>query len=125
MTKALLTWHLVFLMGFIALAPRVEASFVPSETTPGAFRNRGDDIEKLRVFLESKAVKERLLDLGFTAREAEAKLAALSERQIHDLATRAESLKVGGQAEGLFIGILIILLLIGVVLPLLGIRVWR
>ncbi len=124
MAKALLAWHLVFLMAVIALAPRVEASFAPSATTT-AFRNRDGDIKSIEALLERKEVKARLLGLGFTPGEVGSRLSALDDREVHDLATRAENPRIGGRAEGVILGVLIIALVIFVILPLLGVRVWR
>ncbi len=124
MTKPLV-WYLVFLIAFISLAPRVDAAFVSSEMSTGAFGDRHSERQRVEAFLERKVVKDRLLDLGFTMHEVENKLSGLSESQVHDLAGRIEDVKVGGSAEGVIIGVLIVLFVIGVLLPLLGIRVWR
>ncbi len=50
---------------------------------------------------------------------------ALPGGRSDELASRLEDVKTGGTAEGVLLGVLIILIVIGVILPLLGIRIWR
>jgi hypothetical protein len=75
--------------------------------------------------LQRKVVEARLLDLGFTTGEVKQRLADLSDAQVRVLAMQVEDLKAGGTAEGFIIGLALIFVLLGLVLPLFGIRVWR
>ena len=112
-------------MLLFALAPPADAFPVPSAPLGSPSPERIRDVERLKAFFERKAVEKRLLDIGFTTREVESRLSCLDDRQIRDLAQRTEDLKVGSGGQGVLIGIAIILLVILVILPLLGIRVWR
>lgn len=120
-----LLWYLVLSMLIVSVAPRAEASFAGSRAVSVSDDDREREIGQIQRFLETRIVETRLQELGFTATEIQSRLSSLSDQQIHKLALQMEELKTGGAGEGLLIGILIIILVIGVVLPLLGIRVWR
>jgi|PlaIllAssembly_1097288.scaffolds.fasta_scaffold777326_1 hypothetical protein len=52
------------------------------------------DLEKLKKFLETKMVRERLKDLGFAPEEVRMKLADLDDRQVHQLALHLDEMQV-------------------------------
>jgi hypothetical protein len=58
--KRIPVWHLVGAMFVIGVAPECWAGFSPSERT--------QDLQKVQKFLETKMVRERFKDLGFTPR---------------------------------------------------------
>lgn len=58
----------------------------------------GKDLETLRQVLQLNTVRNQLEALGMTTVEVEAKLAQLSPEELHELAQRAEEVRVGGQA---------------------------
>jgi len=124
MAKRLVICYLVLVMLLIALATRADAFFVTTGMAAVA-GERSRDRGKIMELLARTAVETRLLELGFTAAEVKERLAGLTDGQISDLATRLEDLKVGGTAQGVIVGVLIILFVLGVILPLLGIRVWK
>lgn len=127
MAKRLLTWYLAFVMALLALAPRVDAFFAPASPLNAA-QVAGDertDRARIEEFLEGRLVRARLEALGFTMAEIDERLAGLTGKQLHELALRLDDVKTGGMAEGVLLGLLIILIVIGLVLPLLGIRIWR
>ncbi len=127
MAKKLLTWYLAFVMALLALAPRVDAFFAPTSPSSAAQVSGDERTDRARIeeFLEGRLVRGRLQAIGFTRAEIDERLAGLTGKQLHELASRLEDVKTGGAAEGILIGLLIIVLFIGVVLPLLGIRIWR
>jgi hypothetical protein len=110
-----------------AFTPWADAFFVPASLLPvaGASLEVLRDREKIEVFLEEKLVRARLEALGFTTVEIEERLAGLTGSQLHRLAAAVGDVKAGGSPEGLLIGLLIILLVVGVILPCLGIRIWK
>jgi hypothetical protein len=62
--------------------------------------------------LETKLVKQRLQDLRFTPDEVSARLAQLSDEQIHQLAQRLDDLRVGQDGWSVFFGILAVVALV-------------
>lgn len=116
------SWYLVFAMFIIGIVPRVEAGFAPSEVIAIAQTDRAADLEKIQKILETKAVKQRLEDLGFTQEEINNKLSGLSDQQLHQFALQLDELKVGGDL-GVVIALLVIIILVIVILQLTGHRV--
>ncbi len=117
--------YLVIALFLIATAPRVDAGLSPSVAIGMGPSERFQDMEKIRAVLERKAVEARLHDLGLSAAEIGERLAALSDRELHAAAMKLDQVKVGGNGEGLILGLLIIAVVIFVLLPLIGIKIWR
>ena len=69
--------------------------------------DRALDLRSVQGTLETKLVSQRLVDLGFTAEEVGARLAQLSDQQIHQMAQKLNDVRVG-QDGGFFIGLLVI-----------------
>ena len=111
-------------MFIIGIAPKVDAAFSPSEQIALAQFDRNADLQKVRSFLESKMVRDRLAKLGYTQEEIQSKLNQLSDQQIHQFALNLDQLKVGGDdALGVIIALLVIALLVVLILQLTGHRV--
>ncbi len=117
------SWYLVIAMFIIGVAPRVDAGFSPSEIITVSQTDRAADLQKIRQTLEIKAVSERLRQLGLTKDEIQKRLTELSDRQIHQIALQLDDLRVGGDALGVIIAILVIAVLVIVILKLTGHRV--
>ena len=118
-----ITWYLVLAMFVIGMAPRVYAGFSPSEIMTLSPAERSGEINKIQKFLETKMVRERLKDFGFTAEEIQTRLDQMSDQQIHQIALQLDSLEVGGDALGIIIAILVIIILVIVIIQLMGHRV--
>ncbi len=116
-------WYLVFAMFIIGIVPRVEAGFAPSELIALSKADRAADMEKIQKTLETKMIRERLEKLGFTQDEINSRLGQLSDRQMHQLALHLDDLKVGGDALGIVIALLVITILVVLLLQLTGHRV--
>jgi hypothetical protein len=86
---------LVVLMGVLSVAPRIEASFVPSGDS-FASSARQNDLATVQKFLEQKLIKERLKALGYTDEEINTRLDQLSDGELHQFATQLDSLASGG-----------------------------
>lgn len=97
-------------MFVLSAAPRARAGFVPSAADAGAGHvvagERGQDLETVRRVLESRKVAGRLADLGLSSAEARARLATLSDEELHHLAARLDSLTAGG-TDGLVVALLL------------------
>jgi len=111
-----ITIILIILMSLISLVPRVEAAFIPSsDSRNGLMRNQ--DIQTIQKALESKIVKQRLQDLGFSEEEIQERLNQLSDEEVHSLAMQIDSLSQGG-ILGVVIAVLIIVVLVLVIMKL-------
>ena len=116
--------YLVCAMFIIGIAPRADASFVPSGVFPLAQTDRTADLATLQKALEQRMVKERLANLGLTPDEVQARLGQLSDQHLHNVAQQLDSLKVGGDSGiGIIIGLLIIAILVVLLIQLTGHRV--
>jgi hypothetical protein len=118
-----LSWYLVIAMFIISIAPKVEAGYAPSELIATVKIDRAADIEKIRKALEIKAVSERLKQFGLTQDEIQKRFASLSDSQIHQVALQLDDLKIGQDALGVIIALLVIAILVVVLLKLTGHRV--
>lgn len=111
-----IAWLLVFLTFIIGVAPRVDAGLSPSVAV--ALSDRAADLGTVQKVLETKMVRERLVEFGFTPDEVRARLERLDDRQLHGLAMRLDELKTGGDALGIIIALLVIAILVVILLQL-------
>ena len=116
-------WYLVIAMFLIGIAPRVDAGLVESEITPLMQVDRTTELEKIQNFLETKAVSKRLGQFGYSQEEVQNRLTQLSDQQIHQIATKLDDLKIGGDGAGVVIAILVVVILVIVILQLTGHKV--
>lgn len=109
-------YFMAVLMFLLAITPKGNAGFSPSDPKGPGEINRTSDLQAIQKVLESKLITEKLRELGFTTEEIRGKLDRLNDDQIHEAALRVDSLKVGGDAVlGIGIGILILLALVLVI----------
>jgi hypothetical protein len=80
-------------------------------------------LARIQKSLESKTVRQRLIDYGLTADEAMAKLEGLPDDQVHQLAANADALQAGGDAAGTLAALLLIALLVILLIYLLEGRI--
>jgi hypothetical protein len=118
MAKKTLIYYLAIAMFVIGIVPRVEAAFVPSQAIALPAVDRADDLGKIQTVLESKLVKQRLQDLGFTADEINARFSQMSDQQIHSFAQQLDDLRVGKDGLGVVIAVLLIIILVIVMINL-------
>jgi len=117
------SWYLIVAMFIIGITPRVEAGIAPSEIVAMSQTDRAADVEKVQKALETKTVRERLEQLGFTQEEIQSKLSGLSDRQMHQLALQIDEVQVGGDGLGIVIALLVIAILVVVLIQLTGHKV--
>jgi hypothetical protein len=103
-----ITCYLVLAMVVMGVVPPVEASFLSSETMKMTGNDSALDLRTVQGTLETKLVSQRLVDLGFTAEEVGARLAQLSDQQIHQMAQKLDDMRIGQDGFGIFIGLLVI-----------------
>ena len=118
-----MTWFLVITMFLIGIAPRVDAGLSPSEVIAVSQTDRSSNLQKIQEFLEMKLIRERLEKFGFTQDEIQARLNQLSDQQIHHFAQNLDDLKVGGDALGVVIALLLIAILVVLLLQFTGHKV--
>lgn len=124
MIRKFVLWYLVVAMLIIGIAPRLEAAFAPSEALALSSAARSSDTATVQTVLENKLVRQRLHDLGFSADEISAKLAQLSDQQIHSIAQKLDDLKVGADSGfGVVIAVLVIIALVLLIIHLTGHKV--
>ena len=91
--------------GAAALVPTALAA---AEQAPG----RAEDLARLQSLLERKVVAQRLADLGLSAEEIRARLNALDDARLHELAERMDGLLPAGDAGAVVVALLVVVLLV-------------
>ncbi len=105
----------------IAGIPRDSLAYLV-ESQPASY-SRGADMDKIQRVLESKMVSQRLQELGLSTDEINSKLAGLGDAEIHQFASRLDSLMPGGDMLIDIMVLLVIAILVLVILHLLGYKV--
>jgi hypothetical protein len=83
--------------------------------------SRVEDIAKVQAFLENKVVVQKLVDYGVSPAEAMAKVKAMSEQDLHRLASLTDRAAAGtDSALGFLIGLAILIILIVVIFKLMN-----
>jgi hypothetical protein len=88
------------------LAP---AAIPASPATTVSPSDRNADMATVQKALESKILRHRLHELGYSDEEVQMRLSKLSDQDLHQMATQIRTLNPGGD---LLIGILIVVVLI-------------
>jgi hypothetical protein len=119
-----ISWYLVIALFIMAIAPKAEAGFAPSEIIALGQTDRAADLDKIQKVLEAKAVSERLAQLGLTSDEIQSRMSQFSDQQIHQIALQFDELRVGkDNALGIIVALLIIAILVVILLNLTGHKV--
>jgi hypothetical protein len=109
----------VLCLSAIDIAPAA-AGLAPSRlsgvTTIASTRDA--DMLMAQRALENKVVAQKLRDYGVAPADAQARLANMSDQDLHTLASASKGLPTGGDATGAIIGVLIVVILVIVVLRL-------
>ncbi len=127
--KPLIIYLAAALLGFSTFAGQAEAMFVPSAPdqnaapTTAASADRAADLARIQIALESKIVRQKLMDYGLSPEETLARIDKLSDVQIHQLATHTDSIQAGGDGVGLVVGLLVVAILVVVLIYLLDHRI--
>jgi hypothetical protein len=76
--------------------------------------SRAEDLQVVRKVLEQKLVQQRLLDIGLTQEQIDARLDRLSDGQLHLLASQLNAVIPAGDSGTVWtiVGILLIVVLI-------------
>ncbi len=118
-----ISWYLVVAMFVIGIVPRLEGAMAPSALIASSAVERAADLDRIQRALETKVVKDRLEALGFTTEEISTKFDNLSDQQVHQLALQIDDLRVGKDAGGVIVALIIIALIVVAVLYFSGRKV--
>jgi hypothetical protein len=114
------TLVVVLSMSVLTFSPAM-AGLAPSRTSGATTIASARDADMLvaQRALENKIVAQKLRDYGVAAADARLKLASMSDRDLHTLASASKGLPSGGDgATGAIIGVLVVIILVIVVLKL-------
>lgn len=84
---------------------------------------RAADLSKMQALLEQKVVLQKLVDYGVSPEEAMAKVRAMSDKDLHRLASLTDRVAEGADGLGLVIGLAVLVILVLVILMLMNKRV--
>ena len=110
----------VLCMSALDFSPAM-AGLAPSRTSGAATITSARDADMLvaQRALENKIVAQKLRDYGVAAADAQLKLASMSDRDLHTLASASKGLPSGGDGTtGAIIGVLVVVILVIVILRL-------
>lgn len=117
-TKPLVIYLVVALLAISTFAGPADAMFIPAAAhqdmteTKAVSTSRASDMAKIQMAFESKILQQKLMDYGLSPEETMARVNKLSDEQIHQLATNADSLQAGGDGEVLVVLLLVVLLVV-------------
>jgi len=101
------------------LAGPAEAMLLPAQQYP----ERAADLALVQKTLESKLIQQRLLDYGLTPEETAARLSALPDEQLHQLAANLDAVQAGGDAVGTLFALVVIAALVVLIIFILQGRI--
>jgi hypothetical protein len=125
-TRPLVMYLVLALVAISTAAGPAEAMLLPAspDAALGApAYDRATDLAVVQKTLESKELRQKLLDYGLTPEETEARIASLSDEQLHRLASNLDSVQAGGDALSFLLGLAIIALLVVLIIYLLEGRI--
>ena len=97
-------------MGFVGAA---SAAIVDTGTLVAP--NRDADLSAVRAQLERSDVREQMQKMGVDATAVDARIASLSDRELHQLATDMQSAPAGGDVLALVGAVFVVLLILELV----------
>jgi len=110
----------VLCMSALNFSPAL-AGLVPSRTSgvTTIASSRDADLLVAQRALENTIVAQKLRDYGVAAADAQLRLASMSDRDLHTLASASRGLPSGGDgATGAIIGVLVVVILVIIILRL-------
>ena len=100
----------LFLMTIVPLAPARAALISTEDVVRQA--NPSNDREKVTAFLKRQDVRQQLVFLGVDVREADARVATLSDQEIAKIAGQIDQMPAGQGVEAILVIALLVLLII-------------
>lgn len=129
--KPLIVYLVAALIAISAFAGPADAMFVPAAPSgnaaglsqPFTATDRAADLARVQAALETRIVRQKLMDCGLSPTEALARANRLSNAQLHVLASHTNSIQAGGDPADAFAGLLVVALLVVVLVFLLQHRI--
>ncbi len=127
--KPLIIYLVVALLAISTFSGPAEAMYVPTAPhqdiagTESMSVGRAADMAKIRTALESKLVRQKLLDYGLSPEEAMVRMSKLSDEQVSQLANHTESLQAGGDGGEVIVALLVLAILVVLLVYLLNHRI--
>jgi hypothetical protein len=108
----ILVWPLiaVFLLTIVPIVPARAALISTEDVVRQA--NPSNDREKVTAFLKRQDVRQQLVFLGVDVREADARVATLSDQEIAKIAGQIDQMPAGQGVEAILVIALLVLLII-------------
>jgi len=103
----------VLALAFLAVAvhvPVASAALVGTEAAVGAAQARAERA-RVQQLLEREEVKRQLIAAGVAPSELEARVSALSDAEVSELAARIDALPAGGDAFGVILFVFVVLVI--------------
>lgn len=107
-------------MGLIAVSPGVARAALVSTEQMLAETDGAADRARVLAFLQRVEAREQMVALGVDPAEAMARVRALSDAQVAEIAGQLDRLPAGQSAVGAIIGAMLIIFLVLLVTDLLG-----
>jgi hypothetical protein len=127
--RPLASYLIAALLAISTLAGPAEAMLLPAASDAqhagqsASSLDRSADIAKIQKVLETKELRQRLLDYGLTPDETATRIDKLSDEQLHRLASNLDSVQAGGDALSFLLGLAIIALLVVLIIYLMEGRI--
>ena len=118
-----ISWYMVFAMLLIGIVPNVYAGFSPSDQLVLSRSDRTYDLQRIQMILETKLVRTRLNEFGFSQDEIQTRLSRLDSAQIHQLALKLDDINVGAGGFEVLVVVLLIAIVVGIWFQITGKRV--
>jgi hypothetical protein len=120
-------WLLVITTLAIGLHPPETVAMLspalPAVAESSLDSHRIADLQKIQTVLESKVVRQRLEDFGLSQEEINARLAGLSDDQLHQFAADVDAIIPAGDGLGIVVVLLVIAILAVILVYLLNHRI--
>jgi hypothetical protein len=127
--KLLALYLILALIAITTFAGPAEAMYVSaapynkSADQTGKSVERAADLARIQAAIESRIVRQKLIDYGLSSANAMARVEKLSDEQLHVLASHTDSLQAGSDGLDILFGLVVVALLVVVLVYLLQGRV--
>jgi hypothetical protein len=127
--KPLAVYLIAALIALSTFAGPAEAMFIsaaPPQTLADAVQTSGGraaDLARIQTTLESRIIRQKLMDYGLSPEETLARVNKLSDRQIHEFAAHTDSIQAGSDGGDVVVSLVVIALLVVLLVFLLKHRV--
>ena len=124
MPRPLQTWTAILMIAAMSLlnvgpaAAGIAPSRVSGQTALVSVRDA--DLVIATRALENRIVAQKLQDYGVSTEAAAARIASLSDQDLHTLAQSSKGLPSGGDATGAVIGVLVVIILVIVIMRMMN-----